>query len=261
VTNALVLLHAFPLDSRVWDEVVTELQSPRLLAGHPRLARWRIFAPDFRGFGAVPLGSGSAVPPPSLDVLAADVVALLDREGVERATVAGVSLGGYVAMAMLRIAPERLNGLILVDTKATADGDEARANRLRIAGEMDTGGDVRVLARAMLPSLLGATTHAKSPAIVDVVRGWIESADPAAIAWVQRAMAARPDSVADLRSFSGQATVIWGEEDALIGTAEQEILSAALGRGVSRIPAAGHLSPVEAPTAVANVLAGQISHS
>jgi pimeloyl-ACP methyl ester carboxylesterase len=253
MSKALVLLHAFPLDNRVWGDVMTELQSPQLMATMHHLAEWRVLAPDFRGFGAAPLGNGSAVPPPSLDVLAADVLELLDLEGVERATVAGVSLGG--------MAPERLNGLILVDTKATADGDEARANRLRIASEMDSGGDVRVLARAMLPSLLGETAHTKSPAIVDVVRGWIESADPTAIAWVQRAMSARPDSAADLRSFTGQAAVIWGEEDVLIGAAEQEILAAVLGCGVNRIPAAGHLSPVEDPTAVADVLAGLISHS
>ena len=259
---ALVLLHAFPLHSGLWDHVRSLLDLP---AGE-------VLVPDFRGFGQTSLtDTGSnIVPSPSLEVLARDVLNAMDEAGFERPIIAGVSLGGYVAMAMLRVAPERVGGLVLIDTKAGADAEPARANRIRIATEMEQGGDVRVLARAMLPGLLGESTHADQPAIVERIRAMIESADPAAIAWVQRAMANRPDSHDVLTSYVGPVAIVWGEEDALAGWADQESMLAAFadrgdGRfaapGTARGPAtfhrvakAGHLTPVEAPAEVAAVL-------
>lgn len=258
----LVLLHAFPLNSGLWDDV-------RSLLDHPAS---EVLVPDFRGFGQTPLTDAESemVPSPSLEVLSRDVFQAMDAAGFERATIAGVSLGGYVAMAMLRMAPERVGGLVLIDTKAGADAEPARANRIRIATEMEQGGDVGVLARAMLPGLLGESTHADQPAVVERVRAMIESADPAAIAWVQRAMADRPDSHQVLASYVGPVAIVWGEEDALTGWADQEAMLAAMadrgdGRfaapGSARGPAtfnrvarSGHLTPVEAPAEVAAVL-------
>src|SRR3712207_5560665 len=101
----LVLLPAFPFDARLWDRVHIGL------AEHAEL-----ITPDPRGFGGPPLGDAE----PDLAVIAADVLALLDRCGLDRVLLGGCSMGGYVAMAVRRAAPERVGGLLLIDTKPTA---------------------------------------------------------------------------------------------------------------------------------------------
>ena len=147
-----------------------------------------VLTPDLRGFGATALGDV----PPSLDVLADDVVAALDAAGVERAVVGGTSMGGYVALAVLRRHPERVSGLLLANTKASADLPAARENRERIAAVVEAEGSVRVLHEELEPKLLGATTAVGRPDLVARVHDLLAAAAPATVAWAQRAMAARP---------------------------------------------------------------------
>ena len=116
MTPPLVLLHAFPLDSRMFDRARPGL------AGTSRL-----ITPDLRGFGIGP-SLGDPPPPASVDLLASDVVAGLDADGMDRAIIGGVSMGGYVALAMLRNHPDRVAGLVLVDTRSGPD-DEAALER------------------------------------------------------------------------------------------------------------------------------------
>jgi pimeloyl-ACP methyl ester carboxylesterase len=160
-------------------------------------------------------------------------------------------------MAIVRARPSLLAGLALCDTKASADGDEARANRERLALlAIDAGPDVaRVLEQAVLPGLLGDTTRASRPETVERVRGWLADADAETVAWYQRAMARRPDSVADLADADLPTLVVWGEEDALSDRAEQDRMMAAVSDAtLVVVPGAGHLANVEAPDAVSAAL-------
>jgi pimeloyl-ACP methyl ester carboxylesterase len=241
----VVLLHAFPLDRRMWDGVIDAVAD----------ADWDVVVPDLRGFGESAYSQDGPDDEPSLSWMAHDVLSILDRLGVASAVVVGLSLGGYVAMEVVRQDPSRVAGLVLMDTKASADGDEARANRLRVAEQVLEAGSTEALARAMLPGLLGATTHASRPGTVETVRGWMLDADPAGVAWVQRAMAARPDSHADLAGLAVPALVVWGEQDTISPREEQDSMLAALRdpRFVP-VPGSGHLSAVEDPVAVAAAL-------
>ena len=241
----VVLLHAFPLDKRMWDDVV----------GPVAESGWDVVVPDLAGFGESRFGADGPDDEPSLAHLAHAVLAILDRLGVSNAVVCGLSLGGYVAMEIVRQDPTRIAGIALIDTKATVDGDEARANRLRVADQVLAAGSTEALARAMLPNLLGATTHESRPEIVERVRGWIHEADPAAVAFAQRAMAARPDSLADLASLAVPGLVVWGDEDALAPRADQDLMVAAMrdARFVE-IPGAGHLTSVESPEPLTSAL-------
>ena len=230
-----VLLHAFPVNSSLYDDVRASLSDV-----------CELITPDLAGFGETACSEAE----PSLDVYADDVIALLDDQGIEQAVVGGTSMGGYVAMALARRNPERITALVLADTKATADTPDARANRLAVAELVLAAGSTVVLARAMLPNLLGATTHESRPDVVERVRAWIESADPRAVAWAQRAMSARPDSLDHLASFEGPSLVVWGDEDAISSRAEQEFMRSALVDGeFVTLPGAGHLSAVEDSTA------------
>ncbi|GAA3461609.1 alpha/beta fold hydrolase [Saccharothrix longispora] len=219
----LVLLHAFPLDSRMWDGVRDQLKPVTI---------------DQRG------GDRS----PDLVVIAEDVLAELDRLGVERAVVGGCSMGGYVAMALLRRAPERVAGLVLADTRAGADTDEARANRLAMAERVEAEG-VGWVPDAVVPGLLGPHPD---DAVVERVRELVLARDPAEVAWAQRAMAARPDSTGLLAEVDVPALVLVGEHDRLTPPATAREMAAVLRRvDCVELPGAGHLTPLEAPEAFA----------
>lgn len=245
--RVIVLLHAFPLDSSIWDDVVGPLSA----------AGWDVAVPDLRGFGESRYGPDGPDDEPGLELMARDVLAMLDRLGAGSAVVAGVSMGGYVAMELLRQAPQRVAALALIDTKPGADLPEARQNRLRIAAEVVATSDTGALADLMLPTLLGSTTRATRPDVVDRVRRLVESADPAGVAWAQRAMAVRPDSLATLASYRGRALVVWGEQDVLSPRADQDAMLDALADArLEVISDAGHLAVLEAPAAVAHALVG-----
>jgi pimeloyl-ACP methyl ester carboxylesterase len=229
----LVLLHAFPLSSAMWLEQRNGLSDVA-----------RVVTPDLRGFG------GSQLPDeaPSLDAMADDVVALLDSLSLDRVVLGGLSMGGYVAMALLRRAPERVDALVLADTKASADPPAARENRERIASTVLDEQSPRVLIDDVLPTLVGETTVRERPMVHGRVRALVEGAPPAAVAWAQRAMAARPDSLDTLRGVDVPALVVVGAEDALASAADAQAMVDALPRGrLVTIPRSGHLSAVETP--------------
>lgn len=222
----LVLLHAFPLDSRMWDGV-RDLLKPITI--------------DQRG------GDRS----PDLVTIADDVLALLDERGIERAVFGGCSMGGYVAMAVLRRAPERVAGLVLADTRAGADAEEARANRLTMAARVESEG-VEWVPDTVVTGLLGPSPD---PAVVERARELVLAQDPAEVAWAQRAMAARPDSTDVLAAADVPALVLVGEHDALTPPSLARELAGLLRRGeYVELAGAGHLTPLEAPEAFASAV-------
>ncbi len=227
----LVLLHSFPLSAAMWQAQLDGLPG-------------RVLTPDLRGFGA----AAPSAEPPSLDLLADDVARLLDGEGIGRAVLGGLSMGGYVAMAFARRHPGRLAGLLLADTKASADTEAARANRERIAAAVLARQSVALLAEErMEKTQLGP---AAPPELLARVRSLIAEATPGAVAWAQRAMAARGDSFAVLAGVTVPAAVVVGGEDALTPPADAEAMAAALPDAeLTVIPGVGHLSSLEAPEA------------
>ncbi|GAA4909574.1 pimeloyl-ACP methyl ester carboxylesterase [Nonomuraea thailandensis] len=229
-----MLLHAFPLSSAMW------------LAQREGLARvCRVITPDLRGFGGSRLGEDE----PSVDLMADDVARLLDEEGIDRAVVGGLSMGGYVTMAFCRRHPDRVLGVILADTKAGADPPAARDNRERIAQAVVSGGS-EVLVTEVLPALIGRTTRERRAMVFGRVKGLVQSAPPGAVAWAQRAMAARPDSFETLSGLKVPLLIIVGEEDELSPPSDAEAMAQAVPEGkVEIIPKAGHLSAVEQPEA------------
>jgi pimeloyl-ACP methyl ester carboxylesterase len=232
----LVLLHAFPLSSAMWDDV-----------RRPLAARCRVLTPDQRGFGRSPLGPDA----PDLDRCADDVVALLDRLALDRVVLGGLSMGGYVAMALGRRHPERVRALVLADTKATADPEPARASRLRMADDLEARGS-DVLVEQVLPALLGTTTTSTRPQVVARVRAAVQDAPAATAAWAQRAMAGRPEAFDVLRGLDVPALVVVGDQDVLSPPDDAQAMADALPQGrLVVLEGAGHLTAVEVPGAFA----------
>jgi pimeloyl-ACP methyl ester carboxylesterase len=236
--------------------------APQLAAPPPG---WRIIAPDLRGFGGARGRPGAANHDPagariagaagsatidrvsSLDDYAADIVDLLDALKIREAVIGGLSLGGYVAFALLRLARHYFRALILADTRSTADTDAGRAARVKmqaLAGEEGPTG----VAREMLPKLVSEATQRERPEIVAFVRGLIESSDAPAIQQALGAMMTRPDSTPLLAQIHQSTLVIVGERDGLTPVADSEAMHRRVpGSILSIIPEAGHLSNLEAP--------------
>lgn len=231
----VVLLHAFPLSSAMW------------LAQREQLgATCRVVTPDLRGFGGSPLGGDE----PSLDASADDVAALLDALGLDRVVLGGLSMGGYVVMSFLRRHAERVAAVVLADTKAGADSPEARANRERIAAAMNADPDSTVVVDEVLPTLLGETTTAERPLVTGRVKALVQAAPAGAVAWAQRAMAARPDSFDTLRALDVPTLVVVGAEDVLSPPDEARAMADAVtGAQLEILPRAGHLTAMECPEA------------
>ena len=230
--DVVLLLHAFPLNSVMWSRQIAALEK-----------RHRVIAPDYRGLGK----SGASAQPSTMELLAQDVRALLAHLRVERAAVAGLSMGGYLAFELYRQAPALFRGLALCDTKAGADTDEGRATREKFAQTTLEKG-LGWVAEEMIPKLLRPQPD---PACVKEVRGLIHEGTPAGVAAAQRGMAQRPDSTPTLATIACPALVVVGEQDGLTPPPEAEKIAKGI-RGKTklvRIPGAGHLPCIEAPEA------------
>ncbi|HEX9562724.1 MAG TPA: alpha/beta hydrolase [Gemmatimonadaceae bacterium] len=234
----LVLVHGFPHNRTLW--------SPQV---HGLMDRARCIALDLRGFGA-----SSVSPPWSMDRYADDVVALMDVLRVPQAVVAGLSMGGYVALALWRRHPQRVRGLILASTRAGADSPEAREKRLAMMTLARERGSAAV-ADAMLQGMVGKTTREKNPDVVEGAREMMVASDPEGIAGALQAMMHRPDSTETLPTIDVPVLVVAGDEDALIPVSEARAMHAAIrGSRLEIIANAGHLGNMERPAAFNHVV-------
>ncbi len=228
----LLLCHAYPLNAAMWEP------QRHSLAGDCRLLTF-----DLPGFGR-----GGPVPA-DLDLRrCADMAAsLLDSCGIERAVIGGLSMGGYLAMAILRHHPERVLGLLLANTKAGADSEEGKAGRMEQIARIDAG-ELPAVLEGMLPRLLGTSTKEVAPEVVTLVQDLMRSATPDGCRAMLAAMAGREDSEDLLSSCTVPVCSIGGAEDVLIPPVEAERIAAlASDAELHIIPNSGHLSNLERP--------------
>src|SRR5260370_32951574 len=142
---------------------------------------------------------GSAAPEGgySMSRYADGLVGVLQATGVDRAVVCGLSMGGYVTFELLRRHPERVQALILCDTKAEADSPQGRRERDELAALAQSAGATAVAER-LLPALLAPATHTAQPEVVQQVRAMIERTSVAGFGGGLEAVGARPDSAPPL---------------------------------------------------------------
>ncbi|MCB2206479.1 alpha/beta hydrolase [bacterium] len=228
----LLFIHAFPLNSSMWRAQRRDLST-----------FYRVLTYDLPGFGR-----GGEFPDAfSLDDAADMAVELLDDRGIDRAVACGCSMGGYIALSLLRRHPDRLAGLILANTRATADTPAAKLNRSTQAAAIREGG-MQDLRDEMLGKLLGETTVSSAPDVVRCVEEILQHATPEGSAGMLEAMAARPDSFNALSETVLPVCVISGGEDTLIPPVESEGMKEVLRNGeLQLLPHAGHLSCLERP--------------
>jgi 3-oxoadipate enol-lactonase len=230
--DPLVLLHAFPLNGRMFEPQMEAFSGGR-----------RVIAPDFPGFGRSPRTPAQ----PDVRYYAEAVGGLLDRLGLERVVLGGVSMGGYVAFACLRLFPRRVSGLVLADTRPEPDSEEIRENRKEMARRVAEEG-VEVLVELQMERLLARDTLENDEEVVERVRAMILESAPGGVVAALGAMRTRPDSTPLLAEIEAPTLVIGGEEDGIsspevMGAMAQKIPNS---RHVT-LPRAGHLSNLENP--------------
>lgn len=235
----VVLLHPFPCDHEFWDPVLPALES-----------RYQLILPDLRGHGKSEIGEGPAL----MQKHIADIVRVLDANGIGKTAFVGCSIGGYILFEFWRRFRARITSLTLCDTRPQADTSEARANRLKAADAVLQQGTEQFL-DAMIPKLMGRTTLASRPDLVAGARVMMREMSAEDISLVQQGMAARVDSVADLKSIHVPTLIVIGEEDVLSTVADGEMMRREIaGSQLKIIPRAGHYSPWEQPEAVGLIL-------
>lgn len=246
---ALVLLHAFPLHSGMWAPQLEHLSAER-----------RVVAPDLFGFG-------SSDAPESMYRYTmggyADIVAgLLDRLGLARVALGGLSMGGYVAFAFLRLYADRVAALVLADTRPGADTTEAYERRTDQQDQVARIG-TEALIETLLTGLLCEHTRTNRPELVDQVRQLMAANPPAGFIGALEAMKLRPDATEELAGIAVPTLVVVGEDDALsppdVARDMQERIA---GAELAVLPRAAHLSNLEAAAefnaAVADFLARRL---
>lgn len=232
---ALLLIHGFPMDGRAWKEQVEALQ-----------AQTTVLAPDLRGFGSDTRPVPEAM---TMEAYAQHLKELLDERGIRSVVLCGLSMGGYVAMAFLAAWPERVRGLVLANTRATADDADGRRGREETAlNAFDKG--MAVMARAQLPKLLTPHTCATRPEAAAAIEKIIAGQRPEAVAAASRGMALRPDRMDLLRTTEVPTLIITGSQDVLMPLPSSQAMADIIpGKHLVVIPDAGHLSNVDQPEA------------
>jgi pimeloyl-ACP methyl ester carboxylesterase len=235
----VLLLHPFPANHEFWLPVAETLAT-----------RYRLILPDLRGHGDSGVGEG----PATMEKHAADLARVMDDADVGRAPLIGISIGGYILFEFWRKHRGRVAALGLCNTKAPADGPEARAGRLQAANDVIDRG-TEPFFESMIPKLMGKTTREARPDLVDGALRMMRQMSPEDVAQVQRGMATRPDSVETLKTINVPTLLVTGDEDTLTGVNEAELMRQHIANSQLRvIPKAGHYAAWEQPQDAATLL-------
>lgn len=239
VGEPVVLVHAFPLSSRMWSP-----QRPAL----ERMAR--VILPDLPGLGHSPKQET-----PSILEMARSIADLLDSLKIrEPVFIGGLSMGGYVTFEFLRQFPERVKGLGFFSTRPAADTPEARERRMENILKIKSGG-LRAFTEKVIPNLVGKTTLASKPEVVREVKDLILANQAEGVADSLLAMAGRRDSTDLLAGIRCPTLVLAGDEDSFVPLPESESFARMIPAAEFHvIPKAGHLINLENPEAFQGLL-------
>jgi pimeloyl-ACP methyl ester carboxylesterase len=234
----IVFVHGFPHHRKLWAPQL------RALAGHSRA-----IALDLPGFGESDMPEAFTI-----ESWAGGIARFLDALHVDRAVIAGLSMGGYIALAFWRLHRDRVDALVLADTRAGADSEEGKQKR-RETIELARREGPTAVARALLPGMVGKSTREREPSVVATMRAMLESASVDSVVGASEAMMTRPDATGLLATIDVPTLIIVGEEDVLTPPKESHAMHAAIaGSRLEVIPAAGHVSNIERPAAFNQVL-------
>ncbi|MHA6759625.1 alpha/beta fold hydrolase [Streptacidiphilus sp. PAMC 29251] len=229
----VLLIHGHPFDRSMWSPQVTALVA----------AGYRVVAPDLRGYGESKVVPGIT----TLDVFARDLAALLDRLGVRKAVIGGLSMGGQIVMEFCRLFPERVSAVVLADTFPQGETPEGKVFRNSVADRLLAEG-MDGYADEVIDKMVAPTTIAARPEVAAHVLRMMRSTDPEGAAAALRGRAERPDYCALLTELTVPALVVVGEDDVYTPVSDAEYMHQQLADSTLTVVAgAGHMPNLEYP--------------
>jgi 3-oxoadipate enol-lactonase len=229
---AVVLIHGYPFNRSMWAEQVSALADS-----------YRVVTLDLRGHGESESSTGAS----TMKLMAQDVVSLMDELRIDRAVIGGLSMGGYVTLAFYQLFAERVEKLLLADTRAQADTEEAKATRADQVQQIQADGMTGIV-NAMLPKLLSPETVSKQPEIVKRVRDMMMHTSPEGAIGALRGMAEREDQTERLSQINVPTLIVVGKEDPITPVADsQKMHERIAGSQLVVIENASHVSNIEQP--------------
>jgi 3-oxoadipate enol-lactonase len=228
----LVFIHGFPFDHRMWRSQIEFFKQ-----------NYRVITYDIRGFGASEPGDGQY----SLEIFVDDFLALLDHLKVEKATVVGFSMGGYIALRAIERNPNRFARLVLADTQSGSDSDAAKVKRTDTLKTIKLKG-ISTFAGQFLKSALFSKTTDTNPALVSSLSEWIQSQSTIGVSGGVLGLMSRTDTTEALSKIKIPTQIMVGENDGItpvqIAKAMQETISGSILKVISL---SGHMTPLENP--------------
>ncbi len=235
----LLLIHGYPFNHTMWFSTIAALG-----------ANARVIAPDLPGFGKNPVRSEDK---PSMSAYADYLAYLLDENQQEKAIVAGMSMGGYVALAFAQKYPDRVLGLGLISSQAAADTAEAKQARYEMIKKIRANGPL-VAAEGILPRMF-SEEKGKKPELKEYPLQGAAAAGVEGLCWALEAMAGRQDRTEFLQSLRLPVLILHGSEDKIIPGAKARQLAEWCKQPILvELRGIGHASPLEAPDHVASAL-------
>jgi 3-oxoadipate enol-lactonase len=243
---SVLLIHAFPLRASMWERQISELRD-----------RFRVISPDLKGFGASEAPDDPSAY--SMDGYANDLKALLEELGIEKTTVVGLSMGGYVAFALLRRYREAIAALVLADTRAEDDPPEGKERRSTQQSQVRERGTAELI-ETLAGGLLGPVTKEQKPEVVEQAKALMDSPPQGFIGGLE-AMKNRPDSSGELTQIRVPTLIIVGENDGVTPPeASRKMHESIGGSRLVVLPEAGHLSNLETPDPFTDALQDFLTH-
>lgn len=234
-TRSVIFVHGFPFSHAMWHQQLPVVAET-----------FRTIAYDLRGLGESTPGDGVLTIEGHVD----DLIALMDRLRIDKATVVGLSMGGYITLRALERNPERFTAAVLLDTRSEADTNEARLNRAKAIAEVMRHGSA-AFAEEFSQKLFAPESFRRLPAETALIRQIIGNTHPRLIAGTLLALAARTDTTASLSAITIPTLIMVGEHDRITPPeASRAMHERITGSEMALIPHAAHMSPMENPGAV-----------
>lgn len=231
--TTVILIHAYPLNKNMWADQIEKLKDD-----------YRVLALDIRGFGKSELKT-----PYTLENIVDDVIDLMDIKKINKAIIAGLSMGGFVALRAIERNPERFQALILADTKSEPDSDESKLKRYKGLVEIDKEG-VNKFTDTFINNALSKETITEKPKVFIQVSSIAKENKKAGVTAGMLALTSRTDTTAGLSKIKVPTLVIQGEFDTVIPMNAAVALNEKIkGSKLVIIPRVGHLSNLEDPEA------------
>lgn len=228
----VIFVHGFPFSKEMWKPQVEAFKK-----------EYYVITYDVRGHGASDVGDGQY----SVEYFVDELIGLLDHLKISKAVVAGLSMGGYIALRAVERSPERFRGLVLCDTRSEADGNEGKIKRAMQAATVKVDG-MKKFAELFLKAVFYEKTFESNPAAVNIIKTIIETSSPLAVAGTLLALAARTDTTASLYKIAIPTLILVGQHDTLTPPSASHAMKDKIpGAELHLIPNAAHLSNMEQP--------------